>query len=226
MARLKHIAEYAARRLTGKLGNQLNNQTGRQRIFTEIMDAFPVDYIFEGGTNLGGSTAWFASRFRGEIHSAELMDRFHDIASLHLRRHRNVVVHKGNSVDVLTRLLEEKGRAPFGFHYLDAHWYEYLPIREELRLILTGSDRHVIMIDDFRVEDDPGYGYDDYGPKTGTLELALIRDLLDPELPVFYPSLPSSEETGFRRGSLMLSGNAGIAATLATLPSLRTYALS
>lgn len=225
MASLKHMAEYVARRLAGRLGNKLNNQVGRQAIFSEIMAALPVDYIFEGGTNLGGSTAYFAERFAGEIHTAELMARFHDIASLRLARYRHVTAHRGNSVDVLAKVLAAKGRSALGFHYLDAHWYDYLPIRDELSLIFANSDRHVIMIDDFKVEGDPGYGYDDYGPKTGVLDLAFIRDLLDPALPVFFPAMPSAAETGFRRGSLMLSANAGIAEALGRLPSLRAHTL-
>lgn len=223
MASLKHRAEYFARRVAGKLGLELNGQQGRQRIFHEIMAAFPVDYIFEGGTNMGGSTAFFARHFQGEIHTAELMARFHDIASMRLGRAANVTAHRGNSVEVLARVLEARGREAFGFHYLDAHWYDHLPIREELELILARSDRHVIMIDDFRVDDDPGYGYDDYGAETGVLELAHVRDLLDPDLPVFFPAMPSSEETGHRRGCLVLSGNAGISERLGSLASLRPH---
>jgi len=224
MASLRHMAEYFARRLAGRLGAELNGQEGRQRIFRDILAAFPIDYIFEGGTNMGGSTAFFARNFSGEIHTAELMDRYHDIARMRLGRFANVTAHKGNSVEVLDRVLAAQGRAAFGFHYLDAHWYEYLPIRDELRLILRQSDRHVIMIDDFRVDDDPGYGYDDYGPGTGVLEFDFIADLLDPAVPAYVPAMPSAEETGFRRGSLMLTGNAGIAGALGRLASLRPRA--
>ncbi len=223
MPNLKHVAEYYARRLTGKLGHHLNAQEGRQRIFRDVLAAFPVDYIFEGGTNLGGSTEYFASHFEGEIHTAELMQRFHTIASMRLRRFRQVHRHRGNSTEVLSRVLDAQGRAAFGFHYLDAHWYDYLPIRDELALIREKSDRHVIMIDDFRVEGDAGYGYDDYGPETGVLELGYIADLLDPELPVYFPALPSAQETGFRRGCLLLSFDAAISRALGELATLRAH---
>ena len=59
------------------------------------------------------------------------------------------------------------------------------------------------MIDDFKVPNDPGYIYDNYGP-----ERALTETIL-PEEPlrgwtVFYPAVPSNEETGARRGSCVL----------------------
>jgi len=50
------------------------------------------------------------------------------------------------------------------FFYLDAHWEESLPPREELDLIIREFKQFVVMIDDFEIPNDPGYGFDDYGP--------------------------------------------------------------
>ena len=49
------------------------------------------------------------------------------------------------------------------FFYLDAHWRDALPLREELRIIATQHACAVVMVDDFKVEDDSGYGFDIYG---------------------------------------------------------------
>jgi hypothetical protein len=89
------------------------------------------------------------------------------------------------------------------FIYLDAHWEEDLPLREELEIIREAWDRAIVMIDDFAVPGDPGYGYDDYGSGK-----ALEQDYLPP-MPgwsLCYPAVPSAEETGERRGcSVLLS---------------------
>jgi hypothetical protein len=44
--------------------------------------------------------------------------------------------------------------------YLDAHWEEYLPLRDELQLIYNNFPRAVVLVDDFKVDDDLGYGFD------------------------------------------------------------------
>ena len=79
------------------------------------------------------------------------------------------------------------------------------------------------MIDDFQVADDPGYGFDDYGEGK-----ALIRAYLEPfmvrdKLSLFYPAAPSSEETGFKRGSVVLARQAA-EKHLMSLPQLRLAA--
>jgi hypothetical protein len=91
------------------------------------------------------------------------------------------------------------------FFYLDAHWEAHLPLRDELRIIAINWKDALILIDDFCVDDDPGYGYDDYGPM-GSLTL----DYIDiPELAGYvrlFPAVESAAETGSRRGAVLLVG--------------------
>ncbi|MEM6886455.1 MAG: hypothetical protein AAF571_15645, partial [Verrucomicrobiota bacterium] len=52
--------------------------------------------------------------------------------------------------------------------------------------------------------DDEGYGYDDYGEgKALTLELLQQLDLSG--LTAYFPTLPSSEETGAKKGCVVLA---------------------
>jgi hypothetical protein len=59
------------------------------------------------------------------------------------------------------------------------------------------------MIDDFEVPGDPGYGFNDYGPgfRFG-IELlpAATRDYRH-----FYPATSSRDETGYRRGFILVA---------------------
>lgn len=78
-----------------------------------------------------------------------------------------------------------------------------------------------IMVDDFKVEGDPGYTYDDYG-EGKCLELAYLGELEDHGLRAFFPGVPSTEETSLKRGSVVLMDCA--AADIAgKVPSLRPF---
>ena len=107
------------------------------------------------------------------------------------------------------------------FLYLDADWNEDLPLAEEFKIVYSRCPAAVVMIDDFEVPGDPGYGFDDYGPGK-----ALNAPYIDPavrahELAVFYPSTPSAKESGAHRGCVVLCNKAVHGATLASIPLLR-----
>lgn len=42
-------------------------------------------------------------------------------------------------------------------------WDQHLPLREELEIICSKFPSAIILIDDFRVDDDSTYHFDDYG---------------------------------------------------------------
>jgi hypothetical protein len=66
---------------------------------------------------------------------------------------------------------------------------------------------------------DEGYGFDDYGPGR-RLDLSLLAGLDPVGARLFFPVLPSAEESGARRGCAVIGvGAAG--AILETLPELR-----
>jgi hypothetical protein len=61
-----------------------------------------------------------------------------------------------------------------------------------------------IMIDDFRVPNDPGYSYDDYGPGK-SLSLRDFPFDSDPQFVPYFPARHSTEESGIRRGCIVLA---------------------
>jgi hypothetical protein len=82
-----------------------------------------------------------------------------------------------------------------------------------------------ILIDDFEVPDDPGYGFDTYGPDL-TLNASYIdAAVCNHGLAMFYPSTPSSAETGMRRGCVILSKGEGSAEALRGISLLRSFKL-
>ncbi len=196
----------------------LNAQEHRQKMVKEILSAFDFDCIVETGTCRGSSTAFFLEHFKGPIHTCEVTERFYYYAKKRLRSYPRVSVHLASSPDFL-RDFFANNRFQRVFYYLDAHWQDYLPLRDELLAILDeNSSGTVVMIDDFQVADDPGYTYDDYGPgKALTLEyLSFLRDKR-----MYYPALSASEETGAKRGSLVLTVDPSCDEVLQTCKTLR-----
>ena len=108
------------------------------------------------------------------------------------------------------------------FFYLDAHWGHEHPLREEVTMIMQHWRESIIMIDDFQVPDDDGYGCDvlDCGTK-------LSLECLKPVSPfglVAFPAAPSAGESGARRGCVILATADAAAETLAKATSLRPLA--
>jgi hypothetical protein len=92
--------------------------------------------------------------------------------------------------------------------YLDAHWGPVVPLLDELRLILGTYRSFVVVIDDFSVPGDDGFGYGSYAQ--GVLEMEWIAPVLaeqaDP-VAVWYPSYASANETGWKRGMVILASS-------------------
>jgi hypothetical protein len=116
----------------------------------------------------------------------------------------------------LLRDLASRPGDPVVFFYLDAHWGEDVPRFEELQIIHQRWTKAIVMIDDFCVRDDSGYQFTHYAGVPLDLEYL-------PELPgwrYFYPAARSAEETGYRRGCLILTTPA-LADAAASLNGLR-----
>ena len=126
-----------------------------------------------------------------------------------------------DSRQFLERTAHTELASKFTFFYLDAHWYDDLPLARELSIIERHWQNFVAMVDDFRVPGDEGYGYDAYGPDK-TLSLEYLQELLKSrQLESFFPAEPSSNETGPKRGCVVIARAGDTAARLRELRSLR-----
>jgi predicted O-methyltransferase YrrM len=199
-----------------------NNQQFRRQIFEWIVADVRPAYIVETGTARGGTTAFMAERTPVPVFGIEIDTRRITFAGLRLKSRPAVRLLHGDSEALLDSLLRG-GDLPsgIGFFYLDAHWGEALPLAAEIEQIFTHRPESIVMIDDFNVPDDPGYGYDDYGPGK-TLAIDYVRPVVTKlGLRGFFPACHSTQETGFRRGTLMLARSS--ADRLAACPLLREW---
>jgi hypothetical protein len=185
-------------------GGPMNGQIGRQCLIREMMKVVDITAVIETGTYRGTTTEFLWHVTGKPVYSAESERRFFEYARRRFGQSDCVHLSHADSRLFLRRLANDdsvpKSNVLF---YLDAHWGEDLPLREELRLITEHWTDPIIVIDDFEVPGDSGYGFDDYGEgqslTVGYLQLSGVGDLA-----VLFPSLPSDLETGARRGCAVL----------------------
>jgi hypothetical protein len=145
----------------------------------------------------------------------------YEFSKWRLRGRNHCHLYKGNSDEVLRRF-DPADHARRCLFYLDAHWNNDLPLRAELKACAQWGNA-VVMIDDFQVEDDPGFGFDDYGDSIGRLTLNYIADLLD-DCDVFFPRFSSAVDKSRKtRGFVMLIRNCEISSKMRDCPFLREY---
>jgi hypothetical protein len=199
----------------------LNGQRHRNALVRDLFDRFQFAIVVETGTHFGATAGYIAREYDVPVHTCELTPRYFYTARHLLRELQDVHVHHLDS-RALLRKLAAVGQATSvpTFFYLDAHWNDDLPLREELDLIASHWTEWVAVVDDFQVLDDAGYGYDDYGGGV-RLTLEYVAPVLQRHrLEAFFPAQSSQAETGARRGCLV-TGAPPLSGALAASPLLR-----
>ena len=211
-------------KMRGALGGPFNGQRERRRIFEDILYSFSPRAIVETGTFRGTTTDYMATLAAVPVFSVELDAHSWGFSRARFLLDRRITLSHGDSRSFL-RWLVSSGRVDPTvpcFFYLDAHWNEDLPLVAELDFILGNFRSPLIMVDDFQVPFDQGYGFDTLaevpfglGMVAGALARHAVRR-------VFFPAAASSAETGARRGCLVL-GNDESTQTLERIESLRKW---
>jgi hypothetical protein len=204
-------------------GGAFNGQAKRIEIFEDLVRAIPIEVVVETGSYRGTTTAFLRERTRLPVFTVESQSRYFHYCKRRFRDDGQVHVRLGDSRNFLEALSGDpavpKQRVLF---YLDAHWNADLPLAEELQLIARRWTDSVILIDDFQVPGDSAYGFDDYGPGK-----RLCRDYLPADalraFNVFWPKAPGAQESGARRGCVVLASNS-LASQVAALATLRADA--
>jgi hypothetical protein len=219
--RLGQLEHMLRPRLANAWGGPFNGQDMRQKIYRGILERFGPEAIIETGTFRGATTELFAHA-RLPVFSIEANARYRAFAERRLRCHSHVELLLADSRSGLTQLAARPQMARDRvFFYLDAHWSEDLPLRDEVAIITSRWSDSVIMVDDFEV---PGtdYRYDDYGPGQA-LTIDYLRPLEAPGLTCFFPAGTVENETGARRGCVVLAHGALAREALQKVTELRIF---
>jgi len=152
--------EYAERNMKGFEGDGIMKAE-----FENLIKRYNVKGVIETGTYHGG-TARALSSMVEHVATIEFNEKNYLEAKNNLIGFSNVGVNLGNSAEVLEENIEDldifgdKGRVMF---FLDAHWQEYCPLLDELKVIAKNDWRlpPIIVIHDFFVPN-TDLGYDEY----------------------------------------------------------------
>ena len=200
----------------------LNGQRERRRIVAEVIRKSEVAAFVETGTNRGATAAHVRRKFDLPVWTVELMPRFYALCRWRFRGDPDVHLHLGDSRSFL-REMATKLPGERCLFYLDAHWYDDLPLADELRIIAGAWDEWVVVVDDFKVEGDPKYYYDDYGPGRALEYSYLPLDEISP-CAAFYPVALGMEESFPWRGCIVLGQGEKVVAALEECVTLRPAA--
>lgn len=148
--------------------------------FKNLIDRFNIKKIIETGTYYGWSTMKLAE-FGIDVTTIESSKENYNIAIDNFTKTNfsNIRSLLGNSPDILREILTDDDDDDV-ILFLDAHWYDYWPIHDELRVCIDKKIKPVIIIHDFFVPDENGnakFGFDKYGEQS--LDLEYIKKFLD-----------------------------------------------
>jgi predicted O-methyltransferase YrrM len=178
-----------------------NGQAKRLATIYSVIKAFEPTTCIETGTFIGSSTPYLCSlsgskTFTVEIDKRTALKAKERFSLNHPSLPISLII--GDSAIEISKILAEldpdKERV---LAYLDAHWLDAIPTKTELQELINWGGSWVAIIDDFKIPDDTGYAFDEYGD----VQIGISQVPTQSELIICVPSFKSSEESGARRGT-------------------------
>jgi len=185
-----------------------NGQIMRAAFLVWLFESAGCTSFVETGTSYGLTTLAASRMFRRPVFTVELVGsrllkaKILSLLCIAAGKGGKITFNKGSSPEWLKKILTGSRVGSLPMVYLDAHWYDYLPLRDELKICLARGD-NIVVIDDFEITSDPGFGYDQYKDKK--IGIDLIADLLPKDrVEVLLPAYESEHETHDRRGTCVI----------------------
>lgn len=197
-----------------------NGQIFRKKIFVELLRNIAFEVIVETGTYTGNTTGYMSKMSSLPVYSCELNKTLLSLAKKRLESIPNISFMLSDSREFLLELVKKEMCKKASFIYLDAHWGEELPLKEEIEIISDNWNSFVVMVDDFQVPNDGGYGYDNYGGEQVLSSQHFSKIFTKHNLIPFFPVLPSAQETGYKRGCVILVRQGDMSDKLRTMEGL------
>ena len=178
-----------------------NGQAVRALKMNQLLTRFNPNLIIETGSYVGTTTEFIARIAPVSIYSIEKNVEYFESTKILLQEKglgQIVKLILGDSAVEVRKILDERQKDENRvIAYLDAHWENELPLREELMALMDSHAEFVAVIDDFKVPGDSGYGFDLFQGEPINEQIRVeLRNL-----EVWVPSTPAYAETGARRGT-------------------------
>lgn len=129
-----------------------------RKLVESLRESLPLDVFVETGTFEGEAVARVRELF-GEIHTVELSDHYHAVATERFAADPHVTVHHGDAPRVLEELRPSlEGKSVL--YWLDAHWcvadetageQSQCPLLDELASLGRLDETSVVLVDDARL---------------------------------------------------------------------------
>lgn len=180
-----------------------------QELVTSICASLSVSSFVETGTYLGDTTEFMARAVTFPIYTCEVKEEFFQSSAKRLQPYAHVSALRESSDTFIKRVIGQETVGALPLFFLDAHWYDYWPLVDEIQLITSKISRCVIVIDDFQVPGRRDYsfcagggGSPEFSGRTTTDERICNFDLIQPALSrpsdyqLLYPSYQYSQAFG------------------------------
>ena len=153
-----------------------------QKLIRKILD-IPATSFIETGTYQGDSTTFVAYHNRNiPIFTSEVNESIHKKAQPLLRRFKNINSFLLSSEKMITALIKNGQIGNLPLFYLDAHWYDFWPLEDEIEIISDAKIKCIIVIDDFQVPDRPDFLCDFYEETGKTDKKTCNMELIRPKM--------------------------------------------
>jgi predicted O-methyltransferase YrrM len=167
--------DYISRNLLGFEGDYYIGEE-----IEKLCKQFNIQQIIETGTFLGATTLQLAKY--APVKTVEINNHFYEHASKNIfetnfENSKGIEIHLADTVNFLNELSASKQLSNDTLYFLDAHWENYCPLLEELKIIAESKTKPVIVIHDFKVPHHPKLNFDQYNGQDFDFEW--IKDSLD-----------------------------------------------
>lgn len=144
----------------GRMENGFHGDRIMREYVLRLLKSLAPGSFVETGTYLGDTAEFMAKGNPGlRIFSCECNPSSFAFSKRRLRRFPNVSVYNQSSEKLLSSIIGENLLGPVPLFFLDAHWYDYWPLQDEIATITQALERAVIIIDDFEVPERSDFLY-------------------------------------------------------------------
>ena len=175
------------------LPNQTNAFNGDKFVedeFIKLKEKHNIVNAVETGSYMFGTTMWFSENFN-HVYTFEISDEFYQYGKELIRDKQNISAFHSDSVMGLNKIIRSiKGNTIF---FLDAHWYDYCPLLDELESISKFNYTPVIVIHDFKTPH-KHLGYDFHNEQPFSIDF--ISNKLNKIYPLGYDYYYNNETVG------------------------------
>ena len=161
-----------------------NRGFGTDRVLNEFVQLLAQEFLctacVETGTCRADTALRLAEVFpRIPVYTIEVSDELFRESRWRLRNSANTIIIRNSSEKAIRDLIADKKLGELPLFFLDAHWHNYWPLKDELHL-LAGLGKAIVMIHDFRVPERPEFQFDWYTTAAGAMpnDVHFIEDFL------------------------------------------------